>query len=394
MCLLDVVFSVFLSQTDRQVSVRTCDFVESIVIDKVLSSEMSRQFMFSVYNVQQENSEISEKDMLGSAMCTQQDFIQAIVQQSPLQLPMIVNNAYVPNSFLIIQRAAFVSAPTKTTAEPVKLNVQITCNNLPSVNGSACTPLAALYMKDDSQGQYEYSGQTERFPNNCNPVFQTELSITYELTDRECMINVYNNAQADTAMSEQDLLGSALFTLNQLLTANNYTLTVALIHATSTLNATLTIKVVSQQQITSSNIQINNGNYNLSLSIKGLSVRAQQNSVNSMIALYAQDPSNASYTYVGQTERIVNDCNPVFSQGIVIPYDSQSSSMSQRALMFMIYDAINETEITENDQVGTCSVLLQDLLTASLNTTQTLPVMDKQGQIIPTTTIQIQATSL
>ena len=117
----------FLSQSERIVNAPSPSFLEPILIDE-LSGPQEKQFMFSVYNVADEDS-IKEEDVIGTALMTQKEIFRAITKMAagrktnadgaphpfkPLNLPIVHNGVLLPGATLTVMSLTYELAPVKS----------------------------------------------------------------------------------------------------------------------------------------------------------------------------------------------------------------------------------------------------------------------------------------
>lgn len=98
--------------------------------------------------------------------------------------------------------------------------VTVGCRNLPRKNWEAKSdPLVAMFVKG-SDGTFEYMDQTEWLKNDLSPDFRKQLLVeSFDGTDKQLKFSVYD-CDSDE-LSEKDRIGSAVVSLNHLLTQPN-----------------------------------------------------------------------------------------------------------------------------------------------------------------------------
>jgi hypothetical protein len=141
------------------------------------SSAAAGALMFSIYNVV-EGAALSEDDMIGQALSTRQDVLNAMQSEGKeITLAIQSGDKFVDGASLILSNItvaaghpapvadASAAASSSSAAEEESFDVFVTAKGLrhpgAAAEGSVC-PMVALYVQDAESGEYAYCAQTER----------------------------------------------------------------------------------------------------------------------------------------------------------------------------------------------------------------------------------------
>lgn len=291
---------------------------------------------------------------------------------------------------LFTSKSSAAADPYTTQQYNISFNVSI--NTLPN---KLQYPMVAVYHKLTDQSDYTFVTQTERLHSKSNTAasFVTKLQLNgqYQSTNRtiEYMFSLYN-ASNETTVSEDDIVATKVLTLNELIE----------LVSKQTISVSLQLNIINSDKLQNINIEMNNIVYNTNIDVtsikttnkrasnqpiistNGYNVHVSCNHINTksntnlMCALYASDQHN-EYTYIGQSDHVKYNENPIFHQPIQLSSDTLSSS--RRQLMFTVY-AISDINkiISESDQLCTTQCITIHDLMSLLSITQ-----DKQTVVLP-----------
>jgi hypothetical protein len=295
-----------------------------------------------------------------------------------------------------------------------------------------CNALAALYTKDSDTPNFNYVSQTDPVMDSLSPSFAQPLVMPRPLegsgVDTDCMLNVYNHVSDEAEVSDAAALGACLFSLTKLTASPTHSLRVPLIKdgtvrgavvlkshqgamtpaptrpSTAATAATASASAAASSgagakaaAAASSKAEADKmlGEFDLHLACKGLPLRPRLGGGGAlgcepMIALYGQDPATQEFSYVGQTEKQNSPSGaPVFVTSIRLDETSGGGADGDRPLMLMCYDVLDESNIAETDQIGTCALTWKYLREQARlgNNAIELPFLGAEGQIHPTAVV-------
>jgi hypothetical protein len=293
---------------------------------------------------------------------------------------------------------------------------------------SQCNALAALYTKDSDTPNFNYVSQTDPVMDSLSPSFAQPLVMARPIegsgVDTDCMLNVYNHVSDEAEVSDAAALGACLFSLTKLTASPTHSLRVPLIKdgtvrgavvlkshqgamtpaptrpstaATTASASAAASSGAGAKTAASSKAEADKtlGEFDLHLACKGLPLRPRLGGGGApgcepMIALYGQDPATQEFSYVGQTEKQNSPSgSPVFVTSIRLDESSGGGADGDRPLMLMCYDVLDETNIAETDQIGTCALTWKYLREQARlgNNAIELPFLGAEGQIHPTAVV-------